>query len=108
MMYVTRNFKQLVQRWVASDAEFGAALLREGIDTMLAGDVDTDKAIPRDYLKAPIGFEKLGGDRHVAEEPDPHVRAAREPAGKKSLQRARLSAEVGRPATACDVGAGLR
>ena len=36
------------------------ALLREGIDTMLTGDVDTGKAILRDYIKATVGFEKLG------------------------------------------------
>ena len=59
-MALTRSFKELVQRRVASDAEFGEALLREGIDTMLAGDVDTGKAILRDYIKATIGFEKLG------------------------------------------------
>jgi hypothetical protein len=49
-----------VQKRVASDPVFGEALLREGIDTMLAGDVDTGKAILRDYLKATGGFEKLG------------------------------------------------
>ena len=27
---------------------------------MLTGDVDTGKAILRDYIKATIGFEKLG------------------------------------------------
>jgi hypothetical protein len=32
----------------------------EGIDTMLSGDVDTGKAILRDYIKATVGFEKLG------------------------------------------------
>jgi hypothetical protein len=48
------------QRHVASDPTFGEALLREGIDMMLAGDVDTGKAILRDYIKATIGFEKLG------------------------------------------------
>jgi hypothetical protein len=31
---------------VASDPAFGEALLREGIDTMLAGDVDTGKGDP--------------------------------------------------------------
>jgi hypothetical protein len=36
------------------------ALLREAIDTMLAGDIDTGKAILRDYIKATVGFEKLG------------------------------------------------
>jgi DNA-binding phage protein len=59
-MALTRSFKELVQRRVASDAAFGEALLREGIDTMLNGDVDTGKAILRDYIKATIGFEKLG------------------------------------------------
>jgi DNA-binding phage protein len=49
-----------VQRHVAADPAFAEALLREGIDTMLAGDVDTGKAILRDYIKATIGFEKLG------------------------------------------------
>src|SRR5207302_8604960 len=51
---------ELVQRNVAADPAFGEALLREGIDTTLTGDVDTGKAILRDYIKATIGFEKLG------------------------------------------------
>ena len=59
-MAVTKNFKELVQRRVTHDPEFAAALLREGIDTMLSGDVDTGKAILRDYIKATVGFEKLG------------------------------------------------
>ncbi len=41
------------------DPVFGEALLREGIETMLTGDVDTGKAV-RDYIKATVGFEKLG------------------------------------------------
>jgi hypothetical protein len=36
------------------------ALLREGTHIMLAGDVDTGKAILHDYIKATVGFEKLG------------------------------------------------
>lgn len=59
-MALTRSFKELVQRNVAADPAFGEALLREGIDTMLTGDVDTGKAILRDYIKATVGFEKLG------------------------------------------------
>jgi hypothetical protein len=39
-MALTRSFKELVQKRIASDPAFGEALLREGIDTMLAGDVD--------------------------------------------------------------------
>jgi hypothetical protein len=58
-MALTRDFKELVQKRVASDPAFGAALLREGINTMLSGDVDTGRAILRDYIKATVGFEKL-------------------------------------------------
>jgi hypothetical protein len=50
----------LVEQHIAEDRAFGKALLREGIGTMLSGDIDTGKAILRDYIKATIGFEKLG------------------------------------------------
>jgi hypothetical protein len=56
---LTRSFRELVPGRVAADPAFGEALLREGIHTMLAG-ADTGKAILRDYIKATIGFEKLG------------------------------------------------
>jgi hypothetical protein len=59
-MAVTKSFKALVRQHVATDPVFAEALLREGIDTMLAGDVDTGKTILRDYIKATVGFEKLG------------------------------------------------
>jgi DNA-binding phage protein len=59
-MALTRSFRDLVHRHVAEDPAYAEALLREGIDTMLTGDVDTGKAILRDYIKATIGFEKLG------------------------------------------------
>lgn len=59
-MAVTKSFKELVQSRVSRDPDFADALLREGIDTMLAGDVDTGRAILRDYIKATVGFEKLG------------------------------------------------
>lgn len=59
-MALTRSFTALVQRRVADDVDFAHALLREGIDSLLAGDVDVGKSILRDYIKATIGFEKLG------------------------------------------------
>jgi DNA-binding phage protein len=59
MPSLTRSFKDLVQRHVAEDPAYAEALLREGIDTMLAGGGDAGKAILRDYIKATIGFEKL-------------------------------------------------
>ena len=59
-MALTKSFKELVQHRAAEDSAFAEALLREGIDTMLTGDVETGKAILRDYIKATVGFEKLG------------------------------------------------
>jgi len=59
-MTITKSFKELVQRRVADDSAFADALLREAIEAMLAGDIETGKAILRDYIKATVGFEKLG------------------------------------------------
>jgi hypothetical protein len=59
-MALTGSFKELMQKRIESDPSFGEALLREGIDTLRAGDIDTGKAILRDYIKATVGFEKLG------------------------------------------------
>ena len=59
-MALNGSFKELVHKHVAEDPAFAEGLLREGINLMLAGDVDTGKAILRDYIKATVGFEKLG------------------------------------------------
>jgi hypothetical protein len=56
----TNSFKDLVQQNVKRDRKFADALLREGVDAMLSGDVDTGKTILRGYIKATVGFEKLG------------------------------------------------
>lgn len=61
-MALTRDFKATVQARVQADPAFRDALLREGIETLLSGDVDTGKAILRDYIKATVGFEKLGAE----------------------------------------------
>src|SRR3954447_12959675 len=59
-MAKTKSFKTLVQSHIKADKKFAEALLREGIDAMLSGDVETGKTILRDYIKATVGFEKLG------------------------------------------------
>ena len=35
-------------------------MLKEGVECLLAGDVDTGKIVLRDYINATIGFEELG------------------------------------------------
>ncbi len=59
-MPLTRDFKETVQARARRDADFRRGLLQEGIDCLLAGDVDTGKIVLRDYINATIGFEQLG------------------------------------------------
>ena len=58
-MTLTRDFKERVQARARRDARFRAALLREGLEALLAGEVDAGKAILRDYINATVGFERL-------------------------------------------------
>ena len=59
MMALTKDFKDTIQARAQRDPAFRKALLQEGVECMLAGDVDTGKAVLRDYINATIGFEEL-------------------------------------------------
>jgi hypothetical protein len=59
-MAKTKSFRALIEHHIKRDKKFAKALLREGVDAMLSGDVETGKIILRDYIKATVGFEKLG------------------------------------------------
>ena len=59
-MVLTRDFKQTIQARVERDPAFREELLKEGVECLLSGDMDTGKAILRDYINATIGFERLG------------------------------------------------
>lgn len=58
-MALTRDFKETVRARVKRDPGFRKALLREGIENFLAGDVETGKIILRDFINATVGFTKL-------------------------------------------------
>mgnify|MGYP001416671381 CR=1 FL=1 len=58
-MPLTRSFKATVKARAERDAAFRDALLTEGVDALLAGDMDTGKASLRDYINATIGFDRL-------------------------------------------------
>ena len=60
-MALTRDFKETIQARVEGDPAFREELLREGIECLLSGDVDTGKAVLLDYINATIGFEALAG-----------------------------------------------
>src|SRR5215467_5036630 len=53
-MALTKEFKETVRARAERDAAF-----REALEQLLAGQLDTGKAVPRDYINATVGFEKL-------------------------------------------------
>jgi hypothetical protein len=63
-MALTRDFKATIRERVKRDPDFRKALLREGIENFLSGDVETGKVILRDFINATVGFTKLSGVTH--------------------------------------------
>ena len=60
-MTLTRTFKRTIQARIRRDPAFREELFKEGVDCLLSGDVDTGKAVLRDYINATVGFQELGG-----------------------------------------------
>ncbi|CAO4164408.1 helix-turn-helix domain-containing transcriptional regulator [Methylorubrum extorquens] len=58
-MALTRSFKDTVKARAERDPEFRAALLTERVDQFLAVNLETGKAVLRNYINATIGFERL-------------------------------------------------
>ena len=56
-MALTRDFKETIKARVHRDPSFRRELFREGVETMLNGDVETGKI--RNYINATIGFVEL-------------------------------------------------
>ncbi len=58
-MTLTREFKETIQARVQRDPAFREELIKESLECLLSGDVDTGKAVLRDYINATIGFDEL-------------------------------------------------
>jgi len=58
-MAITREFRATLLERARKDAEFRQAMLKEGVDALLAGDLETGKAMLRDYINAAVGFGRL-------------------------------------------------
>lgn len=56
---MTRDFKETIQARVRRDAAFRKELLRESVECFVLGDVETGKAVLRDYINATVGFAAL-------------------------------------------------
>ena len=58
-MPLTRSFKETVKARAERDPAFRESLLSEGVAALLEGDVETGKAVLRDFINATVGFEQL-------------------------------------------------
>src|ERR1017187_8866700 len=61
-MVLTRDFRETVQARVRRDAAFRKGLLRDAIESLLAGEVALGKELLRDYINAIVGFPKLSAE----------------------------------------------
>ncbi len=59
-MPLTRDYRETIRERIKRDPEFREALLQEGVECMLGGDLETGKAVLRDYILATMGFKDLG------------------------------------------------
>src|SRR5437870_12482594 len=64
-MALTRDFKETIRARVARDPKFRKELLREGVESMVTGDIATAKTILRDYINATVGFTELAEATHI-------------------------------------------
>jgi DNA-binding phage protein len=64
-MPLTREFRETIRARVERDPKFRRELLREGIESMLTGDIATAKTILRNYINATVGFTELAEATHI-------------------------------------------
>lgn len=64
-MPLTHDFKETIRARAQRDPDFRQALLREAVETILNGDLDTGKAVLRDYVNATVGFQNLEKRTHI-------------------------------------------
>jgi hypothetical protein len=58
-MPLTRDFKETVRARAQRDPAFRRELLREAVEAFITGDLETGKAMLRDYINATVGFAEL-------------------------------------------------
>ena len=63
-MALTRNFREAVLNRAQRDPAFRRALLKEAIELLLAGDVETGQSLIRNYINATMGFKQLAHTVH--------------------------------------------
>jgi DNA-binding phage protein len=76
-MALTRDFRESVQERVRRDQAFRKGLLRDAVESLLAGDVALGKELLRDYINATVGFPQLAAHTKI------HVKTLHQMLGPK-------------------------
>lgn len=63
-MALTRSFRETVGARAQRDAGYRRALLREALEQLINGDVETGRGILGTYINATIGYPALGARLH--------------------------------------------
>ena len=71
-MLLTHDFNDTIRARAQKDSKFRRALLREATESYLHGDLETGKAVLRDYVNATLGS---------GQEPHAHAWAEGQPLG---------------------------
>ena len=59
-MTLTKDFNETVKAKLAKSQGFRRAMLREAVEAMISGDLESGKSLLRKYINGTIGFIKLG------------------------------------------------
>lgn len=59
-MPLTRDFRVTIRDRLKRDPRLRESMFEEGVQCLLAGEVDVGKSVLRDYVNATIGFPELG------------------------------------------------
>jgi hypothetical protein len=65
MMPLTHDFKETIRARAQSQPEFRQALLRDAVECFINGDLETGKAVLRNYVNATLGFQNLEKRTHI-------------------------------------------
>src|ERR1017187_7820494 len=65
VMPLTHDFKETIRARAQRDSDFRQALLREAVECIINGDLETGKAVLRDYVNATVGFQDLEKRTHI-------------------------------------------
>ena len=61
-MALSISYNDIIKNRLQRSPGFRKALLSEAMNSMMTGDVETGKAVLRNYINSTVGFIKLGAD----------------------------------------------